>query len=134
LLQLHWNNQGRGRRIVKSPHRNGNGRVSIAPSTNGEQSARAAGLRYVDDAMPGIRRVRAGKGFRHLDPDGKQIRDLDELQRMYELAIPPAWTGVWICPLRQATYRRPAAMPEAESRRAITHAGVRSATPTSMIA
>jgi DNA topoisomerase-1 len=60
-------------------------------------SARSAGLRYVNDAMPGVRRLRAGKGFRYIGPDGAAIRDKQELQRIAALAIPPAWTDVWIC-------------------------------------
>lgn len=58
--------------------------------------ARAAGLRYVSDDQPGIRRVRAGKGFRFLDPVGNVVRDRGVLRRIRSLAIPPAWTEVWI--------------------------------------
>ncbi len=61
-------------------------------------SAQAAGLRYVSDQQPGIRRVRSGRGFRYLSPDGQPIRDPAELRRFRSLAIPPAWTEVWICP------------------------------------
>ncbi|HLS47072.1 MAG TPA: hypothetical protein VK012_01045 [Gemmatimonadales bacterium] len=61
-------------------------------------SAREAGLRYVSDGKPGIRRRRAGKGFSYLDPDGRTIRDAETLARIRGLAIPPAWTDVWICP------------------------------------
>jgi DNA topoisomerase I len=60
-------------------------------------AARAAGLRYVTDARPGIRRKRAGKGFAYVGPDGSSIRDEAELQRIRALAVPPAWTDVWIC-------------------------------------
>ncbi|TFW02494.1 DNA topoisomerase IB [Oxalobacteraceae bacterium OM1] len=60
--------------------------------------ARQVGLRYVNDARPGIRREKAGDGFRYLDPDGKAIRDDDTLARIKALAIPPAWTDVWISP------------------------------------
>jgi len=49
--------------------------------------------------MPGIRRKRAGKYFSYVGPDGRTIRDPAELQRIRRLAIPPAWTDVWICPL-----------------------------------
>ncbi len=63
------------------------------------ESARAAGLRHVTDAGPGIRRVRRGKGFRYTGPDGRPIRDDATLARIRSLAIPPAWTDVWICPL-----------------------------------
>jgi DNA topoisomerase-1 len=61
------------------------------------ESAEAAGLRYVSDIMPGIRRKRAGKGFTYVGPDGKTIRDQKELARIRSLAIPPAYTEVWIC-------------------------------------
>ncbi|MBP7146066.1 MAG: DNA topoisomerase IB [Acidobacteria bacterium] len=60
--------------------------------------ARAAGLRYVTDARPGIRRLRAGRGFRYVAPDRRTVRDAADLARIRALAIPPAWTGVWICP------------------------------------
>lgn len=62
------------------------------------ESARVAGLEYVSDDEPGIRRLRAGKGFRYIGPDGQPIRDEADLQRIKSLAIPPAWTEVWICP------------------------------------
>jgi DNA topoisomerase I len=61
------------------------------------QSARAAGLRYVTDADAGIRRRRAGDGFRYTRPDGRPIGDRATLARIRSLAIPPAWTDVWIC-------------------------------------
>ena len=59
--------------------------------------AREAKLRYVSPSEPGIRRVRSGKGFKYLAPDGKLIRDPAELQRIRKLAIPPAYENVWIC-------------------------------------
>jgi DNA topoisomerase I len=62
------------------------------------ESAQAAGLRYVSDTQPGIRRKRAGKGFTYVGPDGKTIRSAQELSRIRALAIPPAYTDVWICP------------------------------------
>ena len=61
-------------------------------------SAVAAGLRYVSDAMPGIRRHRHGRGFTYIGPDGEVIRARDALRRFRMLVIPPAWTDVWICP------------------------------------
>lgn len=61
-------------------------------------AARAAGLRYVDDRLPGIRRQRKGSGFCYLDARGRPIRDVATLSRIRALAIPPAWTNVWICP------------------------------------
>ncbi len=61
-------------------------------------AAREAGLRYVDDSKPGLRRKRNGKGFRYLDAKGAAVRDADEIARLKSLAIPPAYTDVWICP------------------------------------
>ena len=61
-------------------------------------SARAAGLRYVTDTSPGIRRKRAGKHFSYTGLDGKPIHDEEILQRIRSLGIPPAWKNVWICP------------------------------------
>lgn len=60
--------------------------------------ARAAGLRYATDARPGITRRRSGRGFSYRDADGTTIRDREILARIRALAIPPAWTDVWICP------------------------------------
>ncbi|GAC1479557.1 MAG: DNA topoisomerase IB [Candidatus Dormibacteria bacterium] len=61
-------------------------------------SAKAAGLRYVSDLMPGIRRKKSGESFIYEDPDGEQVRDEETLKRIKGLVIPPAWTDVWICP------------------------------------
>src|SRR5438105_954730 len=62
------------------------------------ESARAAGLRYVSDQKPGIRRKRFGKGFGYRNPDGSPVTDPETIRRIRSLAIPPAWTNVWICP------------------------------------
>lgn len=62
-------------------------------------TAKAAGLRYVTDALPGIRRLRTGKGFRYVDEFGRPIHDAGVLTRIRSMAIPPAWTDVWICAL-----------------------------------
>jgi len=73
------------------------------------EDAREAGLRYVSDDMPGIRRSRRGDGWAFTRPDGTPLRDAEEIQRIRHLAIPPAWTDVWISPHRnghlQATGR-----------------------------
>lgn len=61
-------------------------------------SAEEAGLRYVSDAIPGVRRCRAGKRFRYVGPDGRPITDAARISWFDGLAIPPAWTDVWICP------------------------------------
>ena len=60
--------------------------------------AAAAGLMYVSDSDAGIRRVRCGRGFRYVGPNKKAIADKAELERIARLAIPPAYTDVWICP------------------------------------
>jgi DNA topoisomerase-1 len=77
------------------------GTPSPALITDPQASAKAAGLRYVTDASPGIRRRRAGKGFIYLTGNGTQVRDQHEIQRIRSLRIPPAWTKVWICPIPQ---------------------------------
>ncbi|HUH55892.1 MAG TPA: DNA topoisomerase IB [Rhodanobacter sp.] len=61
------------------------------------REVRAAGLVYVHDDQPGIRRQRCGKGFSYRDADGRCVRDGDHLQRIRALAIPPAYADVWIC-------------------------------------
>jgi DNA topoisomerase-1 len=67
-------------------------------STDPMESAAEAGLRYVSGRGPCIRRVRSGRAFRYLRPDGKPLRDERHLHRIRALVIPPAWTDVWICP------------------------------------
>jgi DNA topoisomerase I len=64
---------------------------------NPMESAALAGLRYVNDEGPGIRRKRAGRAFSYIGPDGQRIRDARTIQRIKSLAIPPAWVDVWIC-------------------------------------
>jgi DNA topoisomerase-1 len=63
-----------------------------------EKAAQAVNLVYVRDNMPGIRRFKKGKGFSYIMED-KTLRDSSERKRIKKLAIPPAWTEVWICPL-----------------------------------
>jgi DNA topoisomerase-1 len=63
-----------------------------------EEAAKRTGLRYVNDDSPGLRRMRSGKRFRYVDGSGKAVRDSEHLERIRSLAIPPAWTDVWICP------------------------------------
>jgi DNA topoisomerase IB len=58
-----------------------------------------ARLRRIDCAQPGIRRVRRGRGFVYLDVNGARVDDPATLARIGDLAIPPAWQDVWICPL-----------------------------------
>ena len=55
-------------------------------------------LRRVDCSGPGIHRVRRGSGFAYIDADGERVDEREVLERIRELAIPPAWNDVWICP------------------------------------
>lgn len=56
-----------------------------------------ARLEYAHDSGPGIRRLKRGKGFVYRLPSGRPLRDRRQLGRIRSLAIPPAWTDVWIC-------------------------------------
>lgn len=58
----------------------------------------SSSLHYVTDAEAGIRRRRSSGGFRYILPDGSPVRETAELDRIRRLAVPPAWTSVWICP------------------------------------
>ena len=73
------------------------GTVEACDANDPIETAKAAGLRYVTDASPGIQRKRAGDKFSYIGPDGKAISDPAELKRIESLRIPPAWTNVWIC-------------------------------------
>jgi DNA topoisomerase-1 len=66
--------------------------------THRRASATGAGLRYVSDETSGITRKRVGTGWAYYLPDGVRIVDRRERKRINSLAIPPAWTQVWICP------------------------------------
>jgi DNA topoisomerase I len=68
------------------------------PLVESKNAARGAGLRYVTDERPGIRRKKSGKGFTYAQPDGSKLSDEDVIARIRHLAIPPAWVEVWICP------------------------------------
>jgi DNA topoisomerase-1 len=90
----------RWRRAEKKPAKRVR-QVAVSPPevvSDPVESAEAAGLRYVSDTQPGIRRKKAGKGFSYVGADGKTIRDPKELARIRSLAVPPAYTDVWICP------------------------------------
>ena len=67
------------------------------PQAESKEAAACAGLVYVSDEEPGIRRRRAGKGFSYKWPDGKTVTEEDTLERIRKLAIPPAYRDVWIC-------------------------------------
>lgn len=72
-----------------------------APSSDNivdpKDAAESAGLLYVSDEEPGIRRKKAGKGFVFVKPGGAKVADEATLKRIRSLVIPPAWTDVWIC-------------------------------------
>jgi DNA topoisomerase-1 len=72
-------------------------RRPIDPFSEPVDAAKAAQLRNVSDANPGITRQRSGTGFSYQTPDGETIQDEETLARIRSLAIPPAWTDVWIC-------------------------------------
>ena len=63
-----------------------------------KDAANSVGLRYVSDNRPGIRRKKVGKGFTYARADNSKVSENDVLKRIKALAIPPAWTDVWICP------------------------------------
>jgi DNA topoisomerase I len=65
---------------------------------DGKKTARTARLTYVSDEAPGIRRRRAGSGFVYLDRRGHRVSSATTLARIRSLAVPPAWSHVWICP------------------------------------
>src|SRR5437016_161785 len=73
-----------------------NGAAQVAEAV---ESAKAGGLRYVTDESAGFSRRCGGKTFRYFDSRGKELRNSGHLSRIKSLAIPPAWTDVWICPV-----------------------------------
>jgi DNA topoisomerase I len=68
------------------------------PADESAVSAQAAGLRFVSDDSKGITRTSRGTAFQYLLPSGARLKDRAEVARIRKLAIPPAWTDVWICP------------------------------------
>ena len=68
------------------------------PNADPPAAAKAAGLRYVHDDRPGIRREAVKDGFRYVDAKGAPVEDETTLKRIKSLVIPPAWQDVWICP------------------------------------
>ncbi|MGA7353973.1 MAG: hypothetical protein WA431_08465 [Candidatus Cybelea sp.] len=70
----------------------------VAETVDRQSAAREAGLRYFDDRHPGITRQKRGKHFAYFHPDGKPVTDEAELRRIKALAVPPAYTSVWISP------------------------------------
>jgi DNA topoisomerase I len=79
--------------------KSGNGKeVEDSVATESAEAAEEAGLHYVSDDRPGYTRKARNGEFEYLDTQGKRIRDEQRLLRIKRLAIPPAWTDVWICP------------------------------------
>src|SRR5450755_1936354 len=72
--------------------------VELEIVTDAEKVAEEAGLRYVSDDQPGYTRKAKGDDFEYFDTEGKPIRDEQRLLRIKRLAVPPAYTDVWICP------------------------------------
>jgi len=72
--------------------------LKFPPPADPRAAAKAAGLRYSTDTRPGIRRVKKGRAFTYVRPDGQRLTDADEIARIKHLAVPPAWTAVWISP------------------------------------
>jgi DNA topoisomerase-1 len=73
-------------------------RAVLDLATHPQRAADAAGLHYVTDARPGLRRQKAGRALRYVGRNGRVLRDPRTLGRIRSLVIPPAWTDVWICP------------------------------------
>ncbi len=71
--------------------------ATLASVTEAIELSAAVGLVYVSDSDPGIKRVRKGERFAYLNTDSKTLRDAKLLKRIAGLAIPPAYTDVWIC-------------------------------------
>jgi DNA topoisomerase-1 len=63
-----------------------------------KEAAESVGLRYVSDARPGIHRKKVGSGFTYVRPDRSKLIEREIIKRIKALAVPPAWTDVWICP------------------------------------
>jgi DNA topoisomerase I len=80
-----------------APARKSEPAAAKAANLTPKKAARAAGLVYVEDTEPGFTRQRHRTGFRYVDSRGRAVKDARMLQRIRSLAIPPAWTDVWIC-------------------------------------
>jgi DNA topoisomerase-1 len=108
-MQMAGKEQGAAQAVATrsraTPHSAARGKASVPEHAEGSaklaesrESALSAGLRYVGDDRPGIRRRKCGKSFSYLAPDGRRIADQGVIRRIKSLAVPPAWTDVWICP------------------------------------
>jgi len=84
--------------LISTPPQTQETPANGAPANGSIEAAAAARLHYVSDAKPGIQRIRVGRGFTYESADGTAVTDPQTLQRIRSIAIPPAWTDVWICP------------------------------------
>jgi DNA topoisomerase-1 len=86
---------------LRSPNKDSagpkNSKASALATPEALSAAREAGLRYVTDDAPGISRKSTGKSITYRDAQGRVVKDRETLIRIKRLAIPPAWTDVWIC-------------------------------------
>src|SRR3954471_2999471 len=93
-----WRRLAASEKHTRRVDNNMRARVAATPQMDAVSSAKVAGLRYVnDETTPGIRRLGGADRFRYVGPNGRTVGRVD-LQRIRSLAIPPAWTDVWICP------------------------------------
>ncbi len=88
----------RGNQSFIGAPRRPNEAACVGAMTSPGHSGPPSDLRFSSDRQPGLRRVRAGRGFRYLAPDGRPVRDPEALARVRAIAIPPAWVDVWVCP------------------------------------
>jgi DNA topoisomerase I len=99
-----WRGTAAGRRLLLRNLRHSQGSMLLEETSESgtvvepREAAESVGLRYVSDEEPGIRRRKAGKGFSYVKSGNGSIDDPATLKRIRSLAIPPAWTDVWICP------------------------------------
>jgi DNA topoisomerase I len=71
---------------------------SVETIVDPKDAAESVGLKYVSDSRAGVRRKKVGTGFAYTRADGSKLLEKDILKRIKALAVPPAWTDVWICP------------------------------------
>ena len=71
---------------------------SVESIVDPKDAAESVGLKYVSDSRAGVRRKKVGTGFAYTRADGSKLLEKDILKRIKALAVPPAWTDVWICP------------------------------------
>ena len=91
--RIHLAMEDGGMAVMEAEAINGEAHEIVDP----RDAAETAGLTYVSDEEPGITRRKAGSGWSYRGPDGKTITDKAEIARIRKLAVPPAYTEVWIC-------------------------------------